>query len=708
MALGLGEQGWAKDQPNFSEPNFNFNKENVRGACAGEIEKKIKQQQLLHFDTLAGPPESKPPSSESASPTALFTSSGNSNCDSPNPIFHSGSNLINEANGILADSKPAPGVLGGVGQDGKVEQSKSDQKRKMGDQKALEDAFSARDEWTGESSRSEQSPFLAKTVEQRRQWNCQGQGQKRGVKRRPRYAWQEDSDSETGENVIFSGSGNCKSANEGDRVAASSYRETSAENGTSADADDEVWRRRTSSSSLSLSSAPPSIKRDVDNGVDDSVFDYAVNASGANDGNGLEGGEVKAEAVVRVSRAWNINAQANLASFKTEYCISSVSESDTGRCETENDGTDGGSSTDKPTVTGAKTGATTGAAFFSHSQILSSSSSSSSLTASSSIRSTDVSSSTYSPTYSPHSVGATDGRARSRVLTMQDFLDLRVIGQFNLGFIIAELRNDLYILDQHACDEKIRFEGLQHSTSIHQQPLIVPLPLEATASEEDIIEEHLHIFERNGFKIKVDPEKPCGRRLSVSSVPFSKSVQFGLEDIHELASLIADCSGGMSGYSGDAPHISKLLLKNDAVKPIGADVRSDVTRTEADAAYANADTDTDTPSGDSMASNHPALADRVNKLRLPKLLSMYASRACRSAVMIGTALKVSEMRTIVRKLSNIEQPWNCPHGRRTMHHLVDLESFIDTNSTSETGLQFQKKRVRTTANTDFYEHSAII
>lgn len=33
---------------------------------------------------------------------------------------------------------------------------------------------------------------------------------------------------------------------------------------------------------------------------------------------------------------------------------------------------------------------------------------------------------------------------------------MKVIGQFNLGFIIAEVGGDLYILDQHACDEKFK------------------------------------------------------------------------------------------------------------------------------------------------------------------------------------------------------------------------------------------------------------
>jgi len=34
---------------------------------------------------------------------------------------------------------------------------------------------------------------------------------------------------------------------------------------------------------------------------------------------------------------------------------------------------------------------------------------------------------------------------------------MRILGQFNLGFVIAELDGDLFILDQHACDEKYRY-----------------------------------------------------------------------------------------------------------------------------------------------------------------------------------------------------------------------------------------------------------
>ena len=65
-------------------------------------------------------------------------------------------------------------------------------------------------------------------------------------------------------------------------------------------------------------------------------------------------------------------------------------------------------------------------------------------------------------------------------------------------------------------------------------------------------------------------------------------------------------------------------------------------------------------------------------VRLPKLRAMFASRACRSAVMIGTALEPSKMAGLVRQLASLEQPWNCPHGRPTLRHLISLAQLSTT------------------------------
>lgn len=59
-----------------------------------------------------------------------------------------------------------------------------------------------------------------------------------------------------------------------------------------------------------------------------------------------------------------------------------------------------------------------------------------------------------------------------RLDPQEHFTQMRVVGQFNLGFMICLLGSDLFILDQHACDEKYNFEVLQETTTIHQQPLV--------------------------------------------------------------------------------------------------------------------------------------------------------------------------------------------------------------------------------------------
>jgi DNA mismatch repair protein PMS2 len=54
-----------------------------------------------------------------------------------------------------------------------------------------------------------------------------------------------------------------------------------------------------------------------------------------------------------------------------------------------------------------------------------------------------------------------------RVVSKDDFKNMIVLGQFNLGFIITRIGDDLFIIDQHATDEKYRFETLQQSTRFH-------------------------------------------------------------------------------------------------------------------------------------------------------------------------------------------------------------------------------------------------
>lgn len=58
-------------------------------------------------------------------------------------------------------------------------------------------------------------------------------------------------------------------------------------------------------------------------------------------------------------------------------------------------------------------------------------------------------------------------------ISKEMFKKMDIVGQFNMGFIIAKLENDLFIVDQHATDEKYNFEQLQLTTIMENQKLVV-------------------------------------------------------------------------------------------------------------------------------------------------------------------------------------------------------------------------------------------
>jgi DNA mismatch repair protein PMS2 len=222
----------------------------------------------------------------------------------------------------------------------------------------------------------------------------------------------------------------------------------------------------------------------------------------------------------------------------------------------------------------------------------------------------------------------TDPDAESKlslVISRGDFSRMRVAGQFNLGFIIAvrpsattsdDLRatgaDELFIIDQHASDEKYNFERLQAETIVQSQRLVQPKRLELTALEEEIVMQNLAAIEANGFKVNIDTsgEFPVGARCQLLALPLSRETTFSLTDLEELISLLGD-------ISGESSHVPR-----------------------------------------------PA-----------KVRKMFAMRACRSSVMIGKALTHSQMYGLVKHMGEMDKPWNCPHGRPTMRHLCRLQAW---------------------------------
>jgi DNA mismatch repair protein PMS2 len=115
-----------------------------------------------------------------------------------------------------------------------------------------------------------------------------------------------------------------------------------------------------------------------------------------------------------------------------------------------------------------------------------------------------------------------------------DFAKMEVIGQFNRGFIIAGHGKDLFIIDQHAADEKCKYEELKLSTVIKQQSLLAPRTLELSAEEEMIVFDNAEIFKRNGFDFKFNMEAQASRRIALTRYPFSKSTTFSEKGIASI------------------------------------------------------------------------------------------------------------------------------------------------------------------------------
>ncbi|KAI9146517.1 hypothetical protein BKA69DRAFT_1130667 [Paraphysoderma sedebokerense] len=202
----------------------------------------------------------------------------------------------------------------------------------------------------------------------------------------------------------------------------------------------------------------------------------------------------------------------------------------------------------------------------------------------------------------------------SRIITKEDFTKMKILGQFNLGFIIARLQkskegtDDLFIIDQHASDEIYNFETLQRGDTVQMQRLIAPRSLELSPAEQTLAMEHIDVIRKNGFDVQVDESLPIFERIKLTGLPNIRGITFGVKDLEDLIHQISQ-----NGYAA-----------NKAI------------------------------------------------VRCTRLRAVYASKACRRSVMIGTALNTSKMEQIVRHLGELDKPWNCPHGRPTMRFLLDL------------------------------------
>ena len=144
-----------------------------------------------------------------------------------------------------------------------------------------------------------------------------------------------------------------------------------------------------------------------------------------------------------------------------------------------------------------------------------------------------------------------------------------------------------------------------------------------------VIIEHAELFRKSGFDIEIDEDAAVGKRVKICGLSHCMGAALRIEDLNEYASVLQD----WTSVKGSKPP------------------------------------------------------------KLPKLDRLFASRACRSSVMIGMALDRRRMTSIVRNLESLDQPWNCPHGRPTMRHLYDMRCLKSSGSSKTTTNRKKRRRV---------------
>lgn len=105
--------------------------------------------------------------------------------------------------------------------------------------------------------------------------------------------------------------------------------------------------------------------------------------------------------------------------------------------------------------------------------------------------------------------------------------DYRIIGQLHNMYILVERDNELEIYDQHIVHERILYEELREKhlkKDIAVQNLLVPLKVEVSVKEKELVENNIELFKEYGFEIDEFGE----RELLIRTVPifdFRESVK---------------------------------------------------------------------------------------------------------------------------------------------------------------------------------------
>lgn len=127
-----------------------------------------------------------------------------------------------------------------------------------------------------------------------------------------------------------------------------------------------------------------------------------------------------------------------------------------------------------------------------------------------------------------------------KVISQENRTKYQIIGQVFDTYWLVQFEDKLYIIDQHAAHEKVKYERFMkqyHEKTLVTQNLMPPIIVSLTGREETILKEYAELFENLGFEI----EEFGGDEYALRAVPVDlygcNERQMFLEVLDELSEL---------------------------------------------------------------------------------------------------------------------------------------------------------------------------
>lgn len=140
-------------------------------------------------------------------------------------------------------------------------------------------------------------------------------------------------------------------------------------------------------------------------------------------------------------------------------------------------------------------------------------------------------------------------------------IPVKVLGQVDTVYVVAETEDGLVIIDQHAAHERIFYEQVRESRSDDSQELIIPINLELDSKEKVLMKECIPYLEEFGFRISEFGHDA----FAVTAVP---DVLGKLEDPSLVHDIIADIlsEGKIKDETGLFERVTKSIACRSAIK----------------------------------------------------------------------------------------------------------------------------------------------